>query len=128
MNSPTDWLQLLMSYGLTVVIESPILMVALSWAHPWRHRLFAGVWLTSCSYPVIALVLPYFISTAESWPTYVVAAEVFAPVFECFLFWLVFDRPRTCARAMLGRDFGAIIVANLTSFGLGTLLSGWLWG
>jgi hypothetical protein len=43
-------------------------------------------------------------------------AEVFAPVAECLLFWLAFGKESRW------RDFGVIVVANLASFLIGTLI------
>jgi hypothetical protein len=47
---------------------------------------------------------------------YIVIAETFAPVAECLLFWLAFGKETRW------RDFAVIIVANLASFLLGTLV------
>ena len=96
--------------------------------------LFAGVWLTACTYPVVWLVLPGLFE--ERW-VYLLVAETFAPAAECALFWFAFvrglppDPPvdednewwfirRVPAdrRATL-RDLAAIVVANLCSFGMG---------
>jgi hypothetical protein len=42
-------------------------------------RLFAGAWLTACTYPVVWLVLPPLF---EERSLYLLAAETFAPVAE----------------------------------------------
>lgn len=115
-------LRLFLLYGLTVVIETPILMVALSACHSRRSRLFAGFWLTACTYPVVVLVLPALISPTESRAVYLLVAETFAPLAECFLFWITFDRPGGIAHAAVWRDFGAITAANLASFAIGELI------
>jgi hypothetical protein len=49
-------------------------------------------------------------------------AETFAPVAECALFWAAFANPGAWRRLALWRDFTAITLANLASFGLGQLL------
>lgn len=118
-------LRLLALYGLTIAIETPILMVALSRGHPWRHRLFAGIWLTACTYPVVVLLLPSLISPVTSRPAYLLAAEIFAPIAECLLFRLAFDRGRKLPRAIVWRDFAAIVVANLASFITGEIVQTW---
>ena len=105
-------LKMLVGYLVTVSIEAPVLLVGLARAHPVRHRLFAGVWLTACTYPVVWLVLPPLF--AERW-AYLAVAEVFAPAAECLLFRLAFGRAGA-------RDLAAIVVANLLSFGLGEVL------
>jgi hypothetical protein len=121
-------LRLLVGYVLGVAIETVILAVGLSSRHGLRRRLFAGVWLTSCTYPVVVWVLPFFIDAARSRSAYLFAAETFAPAAECLLFWAVFDRGQGYARAIVARDCGAILVANLASFGVGECLNRWGWG
>lgn len=118
---------MVVGYLITVSIEAPILYVALSARHRSRHRLFAGFWLTACTYPIVWLVLPSLFT--ERW-LFLTVAETFAPLAECVLFWFAFGNtePQTW-RAML-RDWGAIVVANLGSFGLGELFNqkvGWEW-
>jgi hypothetical protein len=107
-------------YLLTVSVETPVLVVGLSRRHPVKHRLFAGLWLTACTYPVVWLVLPPLFS--ERW-LYLVVAETFAPVAECVLFRLAFGKASV-------RDLAAIVLANLLSFGAGEVFSGvvgWQW-
>jgi hypothetical protein len=105
-------------YALTVAVEAPILVIGLSRRHSWRLRLFAGFWLTACTYPVVVLVLPLMI---ESRMSYLVVAEILAPSIECLLF------AGLCAgfasdRGAALRDAFAIVLANLASFGAGELL------
>jgi len=107
---------------LTILIETPVLLVALSGRHPYRRRLFAGFWLTACTYPVVVLVIPFFLSPVTARGVYLLTAEPFAPLAECLLFWFAFDVPARCSRGEILRDSGAIIVANLASFGVGELL------
>lgn len=125
---PQDlWLFLPLGYLFTVAVETPVLLFGLSPRHSLRRRLFAGLWLTACTYPVVVLVLP-LIFDSVSRAAYLVVAETFAPVAECALFWLAFggDR-REQPRASMWRDFAAITAANLASFGLGEVLNarGW---
>jgi len=105
-------LKMLTGYLFTVVVEGSVLLVGLSRTHPVKHRLFAGVWLTACTYPVVWLVLPPMFE--ERW-AYLFVAETFAPAAECLLFWLAFGKVNA-------RDVAAIVVANLLSFGLGELV------
>ena len=105
-------------YLLTVSVETPVLLLGLSRRHPVKHRVFAGFWLTACTYPVVWLVLPPLFP--ERWE-YLVVAETFAPVTECVLFGLAFGRPSV-------RDLGAIVLANVLSFGAGEVFNravGW---
>ncbi len=126
---PTDLsrdylLAMAVGYALTVVVETAVLLVALSCRHSLRIRIFAGFWLTACTYPVVWLVLPSFFGDRT---TYLVVAETFAPVAECAIFWAAFLRGRLENRGANFRDFLAITVANLASFGVGELIKdlGW---
>ncbi len=110
---------MLVSYALTVVIETAVLLVGLSTRHALRVRLFAGVWLSACTYPVVWLVLPPLF---EGRWVFLLVAETFAPVAECILFWFAFIRPLPQEPRATARDLLAIIVANLGSFGLGELI------
>jgi hypothetical protein len=117
----TIWQVLIAGYLLSVAIETPILVVGLSRNHAVGRRVFAGIWLTACTYPVVILVLPPLLyTTADSRWSYLLVAEVFAPVAECLLFRLAFGGSR--------RDYLVIVAANLASFGAGeamTYFDGW---
>ncbi len=137
-------LAMLVGYVLTVLIETLVLFALLSRRHPVRVRLFAGLWLTACTYPVVWLVLPGIFE--ERW-TYLTIAEIFAPVAECLIFWFAFVRrpakkpveivadewsvvPQSLppvSRWATPRDMAAITLANLCSFGFGEVLhaQGW---
>ena len=114
--SSTYLLSMLVGYVLTVAVETAVLLALLSRRHPVRVRVFAGVWLTACTYPVVWLVLPPLFD--ERWQ-YLLVAEVFAPVAECALFWFAFVRRLPPDRRATLRDFAAIVLANLASFGMG---------
>lgn len=120
------WRFLPFGYLLTILIETPILVVGLSPRHPPRRKLLAGLWLTACTYPVVVLLLPLLLSE-WSRGAYLLVAETFAPVAECFLFWLAFGRMAELGHRSMWRDFMAIIVANLASFGLGEVMNAWGW-
>jgi len=127
------WAFLPKGYLLTVALETPVLLLGLSRRHPVGRRLFAGLWLTACTYPVVVLVLPILIPPSRSLAAYLLVAETFAPGAECALFAAAFhgaepgsgQRPDRQSR---WRDFAAITLANLFSFGLGELFArlGWL--
>src|SRR5262245_13410459 len=110
-------------YLVTIVVETPILIFGLSARHPLKRKLFAGVWLTACTYPIVILVLPLLFA-GYSRATYLLIAEIFAPVAECVLFWLAFG---SRSEPTMWRDFGAIVLANLASFAVGELLNRWEW-
>jgi hypothetical protein len=110
---------MLVCYLLTVAVETAVLLGGLARRHPVRVRLFAGVWLSACTYPVVWLVLPPLFG--DRW-AYLLVAETFAPVAECGLFWVAFVRPLPPDRRATLRDLLAITLANLASFGVGELI------
>lgn len=110
------WTFLLIGYALTVLIETPILLVGLGRQHERKRRILAGLWLTACTYPMVILFFPQWLHPGTQRLSYLTVAEVFAPVAECLLFWLAFQ-PLVNAR----RDMLCITLANLASFGLGEL-------
>jgi ABC-type Co2+ transport system permease subunit len=110
---------MLIGFGLTITVETAVLLLGLSRRHSRGVRLFAGVWLTACTYPIVWLVLPPLF---EHRGLYLLVAETFAPVAEGALFWWVFVKPLPPNRPATYRDLGAITAANLCSFGLGEVL------
>ena len=116
------WAFLPFGYLFSILIETPILLVGLSPHHSWQRRLFAGVWLTACTYPIVILVLPLCFDPGEQRALYLAVAETFAPVAECALFWAAFGTRQEWMRWSMGRDFLVITLANLASFGTGELL------
>lgn len=122
MNPADLWSQLPLAFLFTVAVETPILFVLLSPRHGWRVRLFSGVWLTACTYPVVFLVLPLLCDYQNNRAGYLLIAETFAPLAECALFWAAFGRKDLLGTRSMWRDGGAIVVANLASFGLGELV------
>jgi hypothetical protein len=125
--SPSDlWHFFPLGYLFSILIETPILLLGLSQRHSLKRRLFAGVWLTACTYPIVVLVLP-MLFVHRSRALYLVVAETFAPVAECILFWLAFGREEEVGKASMWRDFIAIIVANLASFLGGEVLNAYGW-
>jgi hypothetical protein len=120
------WLFLPLGFLLTILIEIPILLLGLSPRHSLKRKLFAGVWLTACTYPIVALVLPLVLNHSSRM-TYLVVAETFAPLAECVLFWLAFGKDEELGRFSMWRDFGAILGANLGSFILGEIVNANNW-
>ncbi len=120
--SPLElWRFLPLGYLLTIAIETPILWFGLSARHPKRHRVIAGIWLTASTYPIVTLVLPLLMLN-ESRARFLLVAETFAPVAECLLFWLAFGTRAEFGRRSMWRDFVAIVIANLASFGIGEIV------
>ncbi len=115
------WAFLPIGYVVTVLIETPVLLVGLSKSFLLRERLFAGLWLTAVTYPIVILVLPLIIGTRFGEAAYLGVAETFAPVAECLLFRAAFRDRGPLNRSWL-RDFAAITVANLLSFAVGYAL------
>jgi hypothetical protein len=123
---PDLWRFLPLGYLFTVLIETPILLIGLSPRHSLKRRLFAGLWLTACTYPIVTLVLPLFFANSSR-AIYLSVAETFAPVAECILFWLAFGSSKEVGSASIWRDFGVIVVANLASFAAGEVLNTFNW-
>ena len=115
----TLWQWLLVGYTLTILLESPVLLVGLSARHSLRRRLFCGVWLTACTYPIVVIVLPAYFDVTTERGMYLLVAETFAPAAECTLFWIVFGEKAFWNTSSMWRDFAAITLANLLSFGVG---------
>jgi hypothetical protein len=116
--TPLQYLQFLpVGYALSVLIETPVLLIGLSVRHSLGRRLFAGFWLTACTYPIVVLVMPQLIPKPH-W-LYLAVAETFAPVAECLLFWLAFGSREEFGKRSMWRDFAVITLANLASFGVG---------
>ena len=125
--SPIElWRFLPLGYLLTILIETPILCVGLSLRHSLPRKLLAGVWLTACTYPIVTLVLPLLVAPDRR-GLYLILAETFAPVAECALFWLAFGTKEELGTVSMWRDFIAIIIANLASFGIGEVINAWAW-
>jgi len=122
------WTFLLAGFLLTVALETPALIAGLSGRHPLGRCLQAGWWLTTCTYPILGLVLPLLIEPTYDRTAYLLTAEIFTPAAECGLFWAAFrDAPALRANPSADirgwlHDFLAIIAANLLSF----LLGGWI--
>lgn len=125
--SPTElWRFLPLGYLFSVLIETLILLIGLSPRHSVKRRLFAGVWLTACTYPIVVLVMPLAFANVSR-TIYLVVAETFAPVAECILFWLAYGEAEQLGKASMWRDFIAIVVANLGSFIGGEVLNAYGW-
>ncbi|MGE3808929.1 MAG: hypothetical protein AB7K24_30055, partial [Gemmataceae bacterium] len=81
------WSFLPRGYLFTIVVETPILLLCLATRHSLSRILFAGLWLTACTYPIVVLVLPLIFDPTYERTTYLLVAETFAPLAECLLFW-----------------------------------------
>ncbi len=119
------WRFLPLGYLLTVLIETPVLLVGLPRQITVKQRLWCGVWLTACTYPIVILVLPA-IFMDHSRALYLVVAETFAPLCECVLFWVGFRRVELGRRGW-AQAMAAIVLANLASFGFGEVMNHYSW-
>jgi hypothetical protein len=113
-------------YLFTILVETPVLIFGLPKPVTLKQRLWCGVWLTACTYPVVILVLPA-VFYGESRAVYLLVAETFAPVAECFLFWLAFRNRVTLTSGQWGQAMLAITTANLASFGIGEIVNYYSW-
>ena len=125
--SPSDlWRFFPLGYLFTILIETPVLLLGLSKRHPIKRRMLAGIWLTACTYPIVVLVMPLMFADASR-AMYLSVAETFAPVAECILFWLAYGKSEELGKRSMWHDFGAIVIANLTSFLGGEILNAYAW-
>jgi hypothetical protein len=120
------WLFLPFGYLLTILIETPVLLLGLSPKIRFKQKLWCGVWLTACTYPIVVLVLPALMQ-GFSRDLYLLIAETFAPVAECFLFWLAFRGRQDLNINDWLRCLAAIVLANLASFGIGEIFNYYEW-
>lgn len=111
-------------YILTVLLETPVLIGGLSKRYTIKEKIFASIWLNACSYPLVSLVIPFFIDPFRERLLYLLVAETVAPASECCLFWFAFANGKACNRlaGSSSRDLVAVVLANLFSFGVGELL------
>ncbi len=120
------WRFLPFGYLVTILIETPVLVVGLSKNVSLKQKLGCGVWLTACTYPIVVLVLPAIFFEASR-ILYLTIAEIFAPVAECALFWLAFRNRNLFDRNEWVRNFVVVVIANLASFGLGEVFNNYHW-
>lgn len=120
------WYFLPFGYLLTILVETPILLLGLSPKISFKQKLLCGVWLTACTYPVVILVLPTLMNGFPRWQ-YLAVAETFAPVGECVIFWLAFRAKSLFNISDWARCLIAILIANLASFGVGEILNNYNW-
>jgi len=123
------WLFLPVGYLTTILIETPVLLAGLSPKLSFKQKLLCGVWLTACTYPIVVLVLPALMmnDADSSRNLYLAVAETYAPVGECFFFWLAFRGRDLLEKNDWLRSFVAIAAANLASFGIGEIINYYQW-
>ena len=126
MSSSELWRFFPFGYLFSILIETPLLIVGLSKRHSIKRRLFAGIWLTACTYPIVVLVLPLLFANSSR-VIYLIVAETFAPVAECILFWLAYGEVEQVGKASMWQDFATIVIANLASFLGGEVLNAYGW-
>ena len=114
------WWFLPFGFILTVLIESPVLWIGLP-KLPFHRKLWFGFWLTACTYPVVVLVLPALMGGCSR-GMYLLIAETFAPIAECWIFWIALRGKMDFARRDWIVSFATIVVANLASFIIGEVL------
>ena len=120
------WRFLPIGYLFTIAIETPVLLFGLSRKVPIRQRLWLGVWLTACTYPIVVLVLPAILYDDKR-ASYLFIAETFAPLAECALFWLAYRKSDLLTPTDWIRCLLVIVIANLASFGAGEILNYYHW-
>lgn len=120
------WYFLPFGYLLTILVETPILILGLPRIVTITQRIRCGIWLTACTYPIVILVLPaIFLDSSRT--IYLAVAETFAPAAECLLFWLAFRSTPGFTSTGWIRSFFVITLANLASFGFGEIMHSYGW-
>src|ERR1043166_7394440 len=119
------WRFLPVGYLFTIAVETPVLLFGMSKKITVRQRLWLGVWLTACTYPIVILVLPVLLY-GENRAGYLFIAETFAPLGECALFWLAYRKSDLTTIEWV-RCLIVIVIANLASFGAGEILNAYQW-
>ena len=120
------WTFLPVGYLLTILVETPVLIVGLSSKVTVKQKILCGIWLSACTYPIVVLVMPMLFADWQRWQ-YLTVAETFAPVAECLLFWLAFRGQESLNRRDWVECLIAIMVANLASFGVGEIFNYYGW-
>lgn len=120
------WTFLPIGYLLTILVETPVLIVGLSSKVTLKQKILCGIWLSACTYPTVVLVMPMLFADWQRWQ-YLTVAETFAPAAECALFWLVFRGLKILNNRNWIECFIAIVVANLASFGVGEIFNYYGW-
>lgn len=113
-------------YMLTILIETPVLVAGLASKISLKQKVLCGIWLTACTYPIVVLVLPAVFFGSPRWQ-YLAVAETFAPAAECLIFAIAFRQSGLLSGSDWIRSFGAIVIANLASFGIGEILNHFRW-
>jgi hypothetical protein len=120
------WYFLPIGYLFTILIETPVLVVGLPRKISLKQKLLCGVWLTACTYPIVILVLPAIFLGEPRW-IYLTIAEIFAPLAECLLFFVVFRNNRALSSRAMVFCLAVIVIANLASFAGGEVLNYYGW-
>ncbi len=105
--------------ALSILVETVVLITGLSLEHRMQHRLFAGVALTLCSYPVIALGLPMLMLLGQPRSTYLWVGETTAALIELLVFTLAFEVKSPQHRV---RNLTVVFFANMASFAIGEVV------
>lgn len=120
---PLLWTKLAVTgYILTISLETPVLFLGLRSRYSVKERLFAGAFLTACSYPFVAVFFPMIWNPYQNYNTYILVSEVFAPVSECAVFAWLFQRQKKLQKRDRIFDYVVITVANLVSYVTGEVL------
>ncbi|MCA9081701.1 MAG: hypothetical protein KDA58_14160 [Planctomycetaceae bacterium] len=110
--------------GLSVAIETLVLLVGLSKEHRFKDRMTAGITLTCCTYPLVAMALPLLLMRAMGRLPFLLTVEPVAVLIEILLFSWAFEKPEQPTRIRNGL---VICLANAASFTVGECLH-YAWG
>lgn len=113
---------LVVGYVITVALEAPVLWWGLSRHHGRSTKLLAIFGLTAATYPGVVLALPPLLVRRFGYAGYVTVAEVFAAVAEALIFHLVIATDHKHSRRYQVRDAVVVVVANVVSFSIGSVV------
>ncbi len=105
-----------------MLIETPVLFICLGKRYTTKQKLLAGLLLTACSYPFVVFIFPLIWDPYKQFSIYAFVSEAFAPLSECFVFYLLFQRVKQQSQREKVKDYLAVLFANLMSFLSGLIL------
>jgi len=94
-----------------------IFALGLSRRHSVKSRIAAAAWLSSCTVPVVLLVIPHFLPVIWHWlgAWSDIASLLVLDVAACLLFWLVFGNRSQLGKWSMYRDLISVGSALLLS-------------
>ena len=114
LNDNLQLFRFLSVFALTIIVETLVLFFGLSPEVKKQERLNAGIFLSTCTFPVVNVLLPLWCNPAEMPVLYYSGSEAFAIAAECALFLMLFSNSFV-GRKMLVRNCSVIAIGNVLS-------------